>query len=107
MPNQQVVECQILSLVKTAAAAMAEKQMQELYHVARRILVKASEVAEPTEDGVAHPAQRPASAERERIKFRMPKDEHVIVKARIRASGRSMTSVLEEGLERYARTGKI
>lgn len=105
--SQQIVECEILQLVKRAAAKRAADQMQELHHVARRVLVKASESAEPSEDGVAHPARRPRVAERERIKFRMPRDEHQIVKERIRASGRSMTAVLEEGLERYARTGEV
>lgn len=103
---KQTVECLILAPVLNLAAARAAQQDRELTVVARAVLVKASRLAHPSDDGVAHPAERPPRADCKRIRFRMPKDEHAVVKDRIRASGQSMTSALEQGLMNYAKTGE-
>ena len=101
------VEAMVLAPIKRAAKAQADKDMRQLPVIARAILLEASKKAEPSEDGVAHPASRPTNANRLRIRFRMDPGEYEIVRDRIRASGQSVAAALEKGLERYARTGKI
>jgi hypothetical protein len=105
--TKQTVEAMILRPIRIAAQARADEQARELAAVARAVLIKASESAEPSEDGVAHPASRPSNVGRQRIRFRMDREQHAVVKDRIRRSGQSMTAALEQGLEDYARTGKF
>lgn len=105
--NKQTVEAMILKPIRIAAQARAVREARELASVARQVLIKASENAQPSEDGVAHPASRPSNLGRQRIRFRMDREQHQVVKDRIRRSGQSMTSALEKGLEAYARTGKF
>ena len=106
-PEKKTVEAMILQPVRIAAQRQAAKQDRQLAAVARAILVKISETAQPSPDGVAHPARRPSTVPRKRLKFRMDKAQHEIVMDRIRASGSSLTAALEKGLEDYARTGKF
>lgn len=108
MPKERIAaEAQIRTTVLEAARARAETQARELHAVARALLVTTSKQARPSEDGVAHPAQRPEEVDRKRIRFSMDREEYGIIKDRIRASGRSLTAALEEELERYARTGEL
>jgi hypothetical protein len=100
-------EGEILIPILLAAQAQARSKAQNLSAVGRAILRKASKAAEPSTDGVAHPAARPSNAGRKRMRFRMPGDEYEVIKERIRASGESVTAALEKGLEQYARTGKF
>lgn len=100
-------EGEILLAVRNAAKARAESQARKLPAVARAVLIQASKRARPSEDGVAHPAERPTKAAKKRIRFTMDSDQYDLVKERIRQSGRSMTRALEEGLEDYARTGAL
>lgn len=105
--EKKTVEAMILQPVRVAAQKRATDQDRQLAAVARAILVKISEQAQPSPDGVAHPARRPSKIPRKRIKFRMDAAQHAIVMDRIRASGSSLTAALEKGLEDYARTGKF
>lgn len=100
------VEAEIVTQILTAARKRAAKQGREITGVARNILVKASKAAK-LKPGVAHPANRPAQAARQRLRFRMDPEAYDVIKKRIRASGQSMTAALESGLEHYARTGEI
>lgn len=101
----KTVEAQIIGEILSAARARAKIDAHDMSAVARAVLERASKTAKPCEDGVAHPAQRPKQAGQKRIRFRMDAGKYEIVKDRIRRSGISMTAALEEGLERYARTG--
>lgn len=107
MTKSQTVEAQITSLIRDAAKIKAEEQAHNLSAVAQAVIIRASKAAVPREDGVAHPAQRPRQTGCVRIRFRMNAEAYRIAKERIRASGTSMTAALEEGLERYARTGEF
>lgn len=105
MRTNKTVEYQILTPIYEAARDRAEDQDRALYVVARAILLNISRAAAPSEDGVAHPATRPAGAETRRIRFSVTPHEHQEIKSRIRSSGMSMTAALESGLEEYALTG--
>lgn len=107
MSNTRYFEAKIRETVLTAARLRARTQTRSLPDVARAILESASKQATPSDEGVAHPAQRPPEAKQKRIRFALPVDQHAIIKDRIRASGRSMTAVLEHGLESYAETGEF
>lgn len=103
----QIVDHEVLAQVKRLAAARARVNLQELPQVAWTLLRNMARKAKPVEDGVAHPANRPAAAEKERIRFRAPREEYAQVRAAIRASGRSISSALEDALEEYGRSGKL
>lgn len=112
MTTKRQAEFMIDATVHKAAELRAKLQTRELPQVAKAILQRASEQATPLLDAdgkpmePAHPAERPDGTERVRIRFRTPRDEHEVVKQRIRTSGQSMTAVLEDGLRRYAETGE-
>jgi hypothetical protein len=112
MTTKRQAEFMIDGAVHKAADLRARLQMRELPQVAKAILQRASEDATPLVDAdgnpmePAHPADRAEGTERVRIRFRTPTDEHEVIKQRIRASGSSMTAVLEDGLRRYAETGE-
>ena len=105
-------EFMIDAAVVKAAELRAKLQTRELPQVAKAILQRASEQATPLVDAdgnpmePAHPAERADGTLRKRIRFRTPREEHEVVKQRIRTSGQSMTAVLEDGLRRYAETGE-
>lgn len=105
--SKQKVDMMVIDKVLQAAKLRAAEEAHDMSAVAKAIIIKASKNAKPSEDGVAHPAQRPARAERTRIRFLMGRQKYAIARDRIRASGTSVTAVLEEGLERYARTGQF
>lgn len=110
--TKRQAEFMIDARVLNAAEIRAKRLVQELPQVAKAILKRASEEATPLLDAdgkptePAHPAERPEGTERKRIRFRTIPEEHDIVKERIRASGSSMTAVLEDGLRHYAETGE-
>lgn len=109
--DTQRVEIMVLAEVVTAASARAKMNHVYLAQVARDIIFKASgnarpiEVPEGEEPPVAHPARRPMNAKTKRVRFMVATDRYQIARDRIRASGKSVTAVLEKGLEKYARTG--
>jgi hypothetical protein len=105
--SSQKIDVMIIDKILAAARARATREARDMSLIARAVIIRASKAAQPSEDGVAHPAQRPALANRKRIRFLMDREAYSIAKSRIRASGQSVTAVLEEGLENYARTGKF
>lgn len=110
--TKRQAEFMIDDRVLKAAELRAQRLVQELPQVAKAILQRASEEAKPLLDAdghpmePAHPADRPEGTPRKRIRFRTDPEEHDLVKERIRTAGSSMTAVLEDGLRRYAETGK-
>lgn len=106
-PKTHTVEAQIREVSHRAAKLRCQVDARELPAVAREILIRAASNAKPTEDRIAHPVENPAQEAKVRVRFRMPVEQHQAVKAAIRDSGQSMTRVIEEGLEEYARTGQL
>lgn len=105
--DKTMAEFMISVKVINAAKERAKAQQRLLTRVARSLLERAARDAIPTEDGVAHPAVRSATAERKRIRFSVDTEAHDIMREKIRASGISMTAALEYELARYARTGNF
>jgi hypothetical protein len=108
MTERKTVDHFIMDPVRQAAEIIANRQGRELGRVAESIVLRYAATAEPVEGSVAKPAKRPPRdvIERSRVRFttdREPYDEAV---KRIRKSGKSVASVLEAGLEEYAKTGK-
>ena len=110
--DKGTAEFMISANVLRAAKARAAMQDREITVVAKAILIRLSQNANPLvdEEGKptepAHPATRAPGEPRKRIRFRVDPDEHEGVKERIRASGISMTAALEQALESYSRTGE-
>jgi hypothetical protein len=105
--EHMTVDHLVLEVIRVAAEKRAQNEARELSKVAWAIVERAAKNSQPTSDGVAHPARRPTNLETKRIRFSAPRARYQAAKERIRDSGRSVAAVLEEGLERYARTGNF
>lgn len=111
-PKKKRVEILIMREVREAAQARADSQCVALATVAKTIIWKASAAARPAPTGqaVAHPAIRypnGSSKNLKRVRFMANRDQFEVARDRIRASGKSVASVLESGLEKYAQSGKF
>lgn len=110
-PNSEkkCVEILIMEEVRDAAQARANSQDVALATIAKTIIWKASAAAQPPANGqsVAHPARRPPNSNLKRVRFMAHRGQFEIARDRIRASGKSVATILETGLEKYARTGKF
>lgn len=109
MPQTMTVEVMIRNAVYEAALARARTQAQKLRGVAREILFeRAAQVQPGTDEG--HPAPRMLSLsqpKRRRLRFPVDRDEYEPARDRLHASGVSVTAAIEDGLERFARTGEF
>lgn len=102
----KTVEIYVLEQVYAAALIRAKRAGQPLSAVAREVIWRASMQAQkPNGATVAHPARRPTNAKRHRVRLTIPESSYRVARDRIRASGRSVASALEAGLENYARYG--
>jgi hypothetical protein len=104
--GRKTFEAKVFLPVREKAWERAAKQDRNPITVVHAILVKASKEAVPSEDGVAHPMHYPPGTKKKRIRFEMDEQEYLVIRDRIRASGKSMTAALTMGLIEYARTGK-
>lgn len=99
------VEVMIRDAVYDAALLRSQAQAQKLRAVAREILFDRASQTEPV-DHATHPTARilgqPA---RMRLRFRANRKAYARAKNRLHAAGTSVTAVIEDGLEQYARTG--
>lgn len=105
--DKKCVEILIMEEVRDAAQVQAKAQDVALATVAKTIIWKASAAAQPNGQSVAHPARRPPNSNLKRVRFMANRLQFEIARDRIRASGKSVATVLEAGLEKYARTGKF
>lgn len=104
----QQVEVRIFRDVYEAARLRAIAQGQALAAVARTVLFQ---VAGETPDDAPSPDGRPPLREygqpRERLRFDAPTDSYLLAKDKIMRSGRSVSQAVEDGLARYAETGRL
>lgn len=107
MASQQV-EVRIKRTVYEAAQQRAKLQGQALAAVARNVLFQ---VAGETPEDAPAPEGRPPLREygqpRERLRFSAPASSYSGAKERIAGSGRSVSQAIEDGLARYAETGRL
>jgi len=107
MSNSQTVEVMIRDVVYDAALARAKSQVQPLRGIAREILFDRAAQAEPIDQAI-HPAGRVLlSSDRVRLRFQAPREAYQRARKRLHSSGVSVTAAVEEGLERFARTGEF
>lgn len=106
--KSQQVEVRILTEVHDAARLRADQQGQALAAVARAVLFQ---VAGETPEDAPLPEGRPPLREygqpRERMRFDAPKETYKQAQEQIRRSGRSVSQAVEDGLRRYAETGRL
>lgn len=107
--DKKRVEILIMKEVREAAQARADSLGIPLAIVAKTVIWKASQAAQPPvkSETVAHPARRPPNSELQRVRFMANRAQFEVARDRIRASGKSVSQALEVGLERFARTSKF
>lgn len=107
MPDKTTIEVMIRAVVYDAALARAKSQAQQVRTIAREVMFDRAAQAEPNEFP-AHPTARVlGQPARRRLRFRAVLSDYTIARKRLHASGVSVTAAIEEGLERYARTGEF
>jgi hypothetical protein len=102
------VEVRIDQTVYEAAKQRALSQGQALAAVAKAAMYQvAGETPEdaPLPDG--RPPLREYGQPRERLRFDAPKHTYQDAQDKIRRSGRSVSQAVEDGLRRYAETGRL
>lgn len=104
----QQVEVRIATEVFEAARNRATAQGQALAAVAKAVLFQ---VAGETPKDAPAPEGRPPLREygqsRERVRFDAPTESYLAAKSAILRSGRSVSQAVEDGLTRYAETGRL
>jgi len=106
-PNKATVEVMIRESVYNAALLRAQSQAQQLRAVAREILYDRAAAVKATAH-VGHPAARVlGQPPRKRLRFRAPVRSYDRARDRLHSAGTSVTAVIEDGLEQYARTGQF
>lgn len=104
----QQVEVRIFRDVYEAARLRATAQGQALAAVAKAVLFQ---VAGETPDDAPPPEGRPPLREygqpRERLRFDAPTESYLTAKEKILKSGRSVSQAVEDGLAKYAETGRL
>jgi hypothetical protein len=104
----QQVEVRIFKDVYEAARQRAISQGQALAAVAKAVMFQ---VAGETPDDAPVPESRPPLREygqpRERLRFDAPIESYLLAKDKITRSGRSVSQAVEDGLARYAETGRL
>lgn len=104
----QQVEVRIFRDVYEAAKARAISQGQALAAVARTVLFQvAGETPEDAPVPEGRPPLRAYGQPRERLRFDAPTEPYLLAKTRIARSGRSVSQAVEDGLRRYAETGRL
>lgn len=104
----QQVEVRIFKNVYEAAKARAISQGQALAAVARTVLFQvAGETPEDAPEPEGRPPLREYGQPRERLRFDAPTEPYLLAKAKITRSGRSVSQAVEDGLARYAETGRL
>jgi hypothetical protein len=104
----QQVEVRIFKDVYEAAKARAIVQGQALAAVARTVLFQvAGETPEDAPPPEGRPPLREYGQPRERLRFDAPAGPYLLAKERITRSGRSVSQAVEDGLARYAETGRL
>lgn len=107
MAEKATVEVMIRDEVYDAALARAKSQAQQLRGVAREILFSRAAQAEP-HGGTMFPTARVlGQPSRTRLRFQASADAYDRARRRLHASGMSVTATIEDGLERFARTGQF
>lgn len=109
MTNSATVEVMVRDVVYQAALLRARSQAQQLATVAREILFDRAALAQPSPNVVA-PAPRVlmySDSTRKRFRFQVKRNAYNDARNRLHASGVSVTAVIEEGLETFARTGEF
>lgn len=104
----QQVEVRIFRDVYEAARLRAITQGQALAAVARTVLFQvAGEVPEDAPEPEGRPPLREYGQPRERLRFDAPTQSYLQAKEKIAKSGRSVSQAVEDGLARYAETGRL
>ncbi len=106
------VDLQIDTRVFEAAMARAESKDQSMSAVTRAIIFTAAASAVPDpayQSELTRPPLREYKSreDRSRLRFKLPKIDYAAAQRAIRASGQSISAVVEKGLHDYALTGEI
>lgn len=106
MTDRQTVEAMIRETVYDAALLRAQANAQKLRSVAREILFEQAALARPVDE--ARPTARVImNQRRRRLRFPVSRASYEQARDKLHASGVSVTAALEDGLERFARTGEF
>lgn len=90
-----------------AAMQRALYQGETLASVTRACYFAAAALAKPVEGGKARIRPRPYGEERERIRFRVPRDQRTATRSSIEAAGISVPAAIEQMLEFYVEHGTL
>lgn len=101
------VEITIRSDLYEAAMTRALHQGETLASVTRACYFAAAALAKPVEGGKAKIRPRPYGEDRERIRFRVPKEQRSAAREAIESAGISVPAAVEQMLEYYVEHGSI
>lgn len=106
-PRQTTVEVMVRDVVYDAALARAKSQAQQLRGVAREILYDRAAQVTPVPNATRPAGRVLGQPPRTRLRFKANTNSYTTARNRLHAAGTSVTAVIEEGLESYARTGEF
>lgn len=90
-----------------AAMTRALYQGETLASVTRACYFAAAALAKPIEGGKARIRPRPYGEDRERIRFRVPRDQRTATRNTIESAGISVPAAVEQMLEYYVEHGTL